>query len=72
MKQDDEVISVLISLLNDTSDLDMRIAAAEGLGYTGFSGARMALMQIVDDKRESPALRQAAVRALGRTVSLSQ
>lgn len=68
----ENVIAVLIRLLNDESDLDMRVAAAEGLGYTGLRGGCTALLQIVENKHEAPVLRQAAARALGRTVYSSK
>lgn len=72
MKEDEEVISVLIGLLSNTNDMDMRIAAADSLGYTGLSSVRTVLMQVIDDKRERVELRLAAVRALGRTVPPSK
>ena len=68
----DNVIAVLIGLLNDKSNLDTRIAAADALGYTGFTGGRTALLQIIEDKQETEDLRHAAIRALGRTVYSSK
>lgn len=55
----DNVITVLTALLNDKSDLDQRLAAVDGLGYTGFTSGRKAL-------------RLAAIRALGRSVYSSK
>lgn len=68
----DNVIAVLIGLLNDKSNLDARVAAADALGYTGFAGGRTALLQIIEDKQEEDDLRYAAIRALGRTVFSSK
>lgn len=68
----ENVIAVLIGLLSDKSDLEMRIAAVDGLGYTGLTDVRTVLLQIVDDKQEEKTLRRAAARALGRTVCTSK
>ncbi|MFI8645925.1 HEAT repeat domain-containing protein [Pseudomonas iridis] len=64
-----EVVKVLADLLHDESEYeDLRVAAAEGLGYGGFSGARDALLQVVQDSSEGLTIRAAAIRALGRTL----
>jgi HEAT repeat protein len=64
-----EVVKVLADLLHDGGEYeDLRIAAAEGLGYGGFSDARDALLQVVQDPSETLTLRAAAIRALGRTL----
>lgn len=64
-----EVVKVLADLLHDKSEYeDLRIAAADGLGYGGFSDARNALVQVVHDSEERQPLRAAAIRALGRTL----
>lgn len=66
-----EVVKVLAELLHDKNEYeDLRIAAADGLGYGGFSGARDALLQVVQDSGEGPLLRAAAIRALGRTLHI--
>lgn len=68
----DNVITVLTALLNDKSDLDQRLAAVDGLGYTGFTSGRNALLTIIEDKQEEKVLRLAAIRALGRSVYSSK
>ncbi|NBA97983.1 hypothetical protein GUY40_24080 [Pseudomonas sp. R5(2019)] len=68
-----DVIKVLTDLLNDERQLiELRIAAADGLGYGGFSGARDALQQVVEDGQADVLLRQAAIRALGQTLHTSK
>lgn len=68
-----EVVKVLADLLHDGSEYeDLRIAAAEGLGYGGFSSARDALLQVVQDSSEGQPLRAAAIRALGRTLQTAK
>lgn len=52
--------------------MDLRIAAAEGLGYGGFSNARGSLLQIIEDMHDESIVRQAAARALGRTLLTSR
>lgn len=64
-----EVVKVLADLLHDESEYeDLRIAAAEGLGYGGFSGARDALLKVAQDSSEALMIRAAAIRALGHTI----
>jgi HEAT repeat protein len=64
-----EVIQVLADLLNDEHlEVDLRVAAAEGLGFTGFSSGRAALMQALGNIDTQPKVRVAAIRALGQTV----
>lgn len=64
-----EVITVLAGLLHDKGQYDsLRMAAADGLGYGGFSSAREALLKTVQDESESKEIRVVAIRALGRTL----
>ncbi len=64
-----EVITVLADLLHDKSQYDsLRMAAADGLGYGGFSSAREALLKAVQDESVSKEIRAVAIRALGRTL----
>lgn len=64
-----EVVEFLSAQLSDRHQSeDLRVAAAEGLGYTGLSNGRDALLKIAQDDHESTVLRQAAMRALGRTM----
>lgn len=64
-----EVVEFLSAQLSDRHQSeDLRVAAADGLGYTGFSNGRIALLKIAQDDNESTVLRQAAMRALGKTL----
>ncbi|CAI8958524.1 HEAT repeat domain-containing protein [Pseudomonas mosselii] len=68
-----DVVKVLASLLHDKGEYEsLRVAAADGLGYGGFSQARDALIQVIDDGSENQELRAAAIRALGRTLYTSK
>lgn len=64
-----EVVEFLSAQLSDRHQSeDLRVAAADGLGYTGFSNGRDALRKIAQDDNESTVLRQAALRALGKSL----
>jgi len=60
-----DVLAALLSLLNSTSTpLDLRVAAADGLGTIGGEKARGALLTIVKASNHPLALRSAAARAI--------
>lgn len=64
-----EVVKVLTDLLhNKDLRIDLRVAAAEGLGFTGFTSGRDALLKVIEDSQEEWRIREAAIRALGQTV----
>lgn len=64
-----DVIKTLAVLLRDQSEyMDLRVAAAEALGYSGFSDGRDALLNVIQDEVEDLTIRAAAIRALGRTL----
>ncbi|WP_447095742.1 HEAT repeat domain-containing protein [Pseudomonas sp. CF10PS3] len=64
-----EVVGFLSAQLSDKHQTeDLRVAAADGLGYSGFSNGRNALLKIAQDENESTVLRQAAMRALGKSL----
>lgn len=64
-----EVINFLIKQMNDRFlAREIRLAAAEALGYSGFSDGREALHLVADDDQMSDELRAAATLALGRTL----
>lgn len=68
-----EVISVLATMLHDKSEFDsLRIAAADALGYGGFSSARDELLKVVQDDQTNTEIRAAAIRALGHTLITSK
>ncbi|MDD0814261.1 hypothetical protein PSQ39_06425 [Curvibacter sp. HBC28] len=55
----------LLSLLDSpTTPLDLRVAAADGLGTIGGEVAREALLKILQSKTQALALRSAAARAI--------
>ncbi|BCN13383.1 HEAT repeat domain-containing protein [Ralstonia nicotianae] len=62
-----DVIKELIAMLNrNAAGVDIRAAAAEGLGYAGGPEARDALVKIMNDGTAGVVVRSAAARALGR------
>ncbi|WP_419737396.1 hypothetical protein [Pseudomonas sp. COR18] len=66
----EDIVNALIKVLHDVGEYEaVRIAAADGLGYSGFSvSARTALLRTAEDKGESQQIRASAIRALGHTV----
>lgn len=67
--ENDKAIEILATLLHDSGEyVSLRVAAAEGLGYAGFSTARVALQRVIQDETEMVEVRAAAIRALGHTV----
>ncbi|WP_180964236.1 MULTISPECIES: HEAT repeat domain-containing protein [Ralstonia] len=64
MASQTEVFQALVDTLNGRESVELRIAAAEGLGILGGPDARAHLLQVLNGK-ESVSLRAAAARALG-------
>lgn len=50
---------------------EVRVGAAEGLGFTGFITARAALSDLIDTNTYPTAVRAAAAKALGRAVGVA-
>lgn len=68
-----QAANMLIDVMQSRStDLEIRIGAAEGLGYTGFVTARDALYGVLTSAAYPSELRAAAARALGRTLGACQ
>jgi HEAT repeat protein len=61
----DQARDPLMAVLDDPS-LAIRASAAEALGWPGNTGATRALLERLDDAGEAPAVKAAALRALGR------
>lgn len=67
MTTPNEAVDTLVSILTSSSQkLEMKIAAAEGLGFAGGHEARDALRKIVKSSNQKPELRVVAAKALGR------
>ncbi|CAG9260923.1 conserved hypothetical protein [Paraburkholderia unamae] len=70
MSTSDDAIFTLTRTINDTSmDVDIRAAAAEGLGFAGGREARRILIEVLGDYRAGAAIRVAAARALGHAAN---
>lgn len=68
-----EVITVLSGLLQDASELtDIRVAAADGLGFAGFTSARDTLWAVAQNEQTELPVRIASIRALGQTLHTSK
>ncbi|MCO8161973.1 hypothetical protein NJC38_07355 [Pseudomonas sp. 21LCFQ010] len=64
-----QATNMLIDVMQSRStELEIRIGAAEGLGYTGFVIARDALYGVLTSAAYPAALRASAAKALGRTL----
>ncbi len=65
MANEQDAVSALIRMMNSTASIEVRAAAAEGLGYAGGSDARAQLIRMMNSTA-SIEVRSAAARALGR------
>jgi HEAT repeat protein len=67
MTTPNEAVDTLVSIMTGSNyKLEMRIAAAEGLGFAGGHEARDALKKVVKSSNQKPELRIVAAKALGR------
>ena len=67
-----DAVKALITVMQSSAyPPDVRVGAAEGLGYTGFSAAREALDTVMKSSAYPPAVRAAAAKALGRAVGVA-
>ncbi|NKF91923.1 HEAT repeat domain-containing protein [Ralstonia pseudosolanacearum] len=60
-----DALQALLEILHGREGIELRIAAAEGLGILGGPDARAHLIKVLQG-RESVTLRAAAARALGQ------
>ena len=67
-----DAVKALITVMQNTSyPLDVRVSAAEGLGYTGFLTAIDALDTVMISTSYPLDLRVTAAKALGRAVGVA-
>lgn len=67
-----EAVKYLINVLrSSTFPTEVRVGAAEGLGFTGFTTAREALSSAIDSHTYPTPVRVAAAKALGRAVGVA-
>lgn len=64
-EEDLSVVPRLLELIRSSSDLERRVAAIWTLGFLKAEDAAEPLIRILDDKSESPALRDQAAESLG-------
>lgn len=68
-----EVVNFLSQQMEDMFlPVEIRVAAAEGLGYSGFSNGRDALYKMANNDNQNDVVRAAATRALGQTLKTSK
>lgn len=71
MDNTEAVKSLIKALQSSLTPLEVRISAAEGLGYTGFTTARDALDKAMNSSLFPLEVRVAAAKALGRAVGVA-
>lgn len=65
-------VDYLVNVMQSTGFLtEIRVGAAEGLGFTGFISAREALAEVMDSDIYPTEVRVAAAKALGRAVGVA-
>ncbi|MNC64659.1 hypothetical protein D3C75_1148830 [compost metagenome] len=72
MATPNEAILQLIKTMNASGvSVEVKAAAAEGLGYAGGAGAREALIKVINSSGISIEVKAAAAKALGRAAFVS-
>ncbi len=64
MASEQDAVAALVKMMNGTSNIELRMAAAEGLGYAGGPDARAHLIKMMNGTSNIE-LRRAAALALG-------
>ena len=70
--ENSDAVKALITVMQSSSyPPEVRVSAAEGLGYTGFTVAKDALDTVMKSSAYPPVVRAAAAKALGRAVGVA-